>query len=87
MEVFGGSVEVIPENISLFTALRDLLRQTQIRRESRRTRGGCALLSLFYEAVETITLWARCKLETSHPIKLMAGSAQKPLTPGSTILM
>lgn len=70
-----------------FTVLRDLLLQTQMRRESRRTRGGCApSLSLFYDDVETIALCARCKLETSHPIKLMAGSAQKALTPGSSIL-
>lgn len=48
--------------------------------------GGCGLLSLFYGDVETIALSARCKLETSHPIKLVAGSAQKALTPGSSIL-
>lgn len=57
-----------------------------MRREDHPTRGGCGLLSLFYDDVETITLCARCKLETSHSIKLMAGSAQKALTLGSSIL-
>lgn len=83
--------EPFQNNLHRASALRDLLLQTQISgrsrrcRRRRRHRGGCALLSVFYDDVETITLCARCKLEASHPIKLMAGSAQKPLTPGSSI--
>lgn len=88
LQVFEGTSAMISEEklIHLHHVVWSAASDQNIRREDRPTRGGCGLLSLFYDDVETITLCAQCKLETSHPIKLVAGSAQKALTPGSSIL-
>lgn len=87
-QVFEGTAALISKEkfIHLHHVIWSASWDQNIRREDRPTRGGCGLLSLFYDDVETITLCAQCKLETSHPIKLVAGSAQKALTPGSSIL-